>query len=214
MITYLYADELTSFPKLKSTMYQDRATQFRDRLKWDVSVDENGFERDEYDRQNPLYVIWKNQKGEHGGSMRFLPTTGDTMVNDHFLDLTGGVRIQSPLIWETTRFCLSPGAKQEAGHIAATLMMAGCQLGLSKHLSHAVGVFDARMVRVYQRMGWCPEILGSSGLGRERVSVGLWEFSTSVLTHLSSRSGVSAELSHYWYQRSFGGIPQAQSLCA
>ena len=38
-------------------MFRDRASQFKTRLKWQVDVDENGFERDEYDALNPLYVM-------------------------------------------------------------------------------------------------------------------------------------------------------------
>ena len=76
MIRYLYADELHNFPKLSQTMFEDRADQFKTRLDWDVLVDERGRERDEYDDLNPLYVIWEQPDGSHGGSMRFLPTTG------------------------------------------------------------------------------------------------------------------------------------------
>ena len=32
---------------------------------------------------NPLYVIWEIPDGSHGGSMRFLPTSGRTMVHEH-----------------------------------------------------------------------------------------------------------------------------------
>jgi len=57
MLRYLYADQLDEFPQLRDTMFRDRADQFKTRLNWDVSVDENGFERDEYDDLNPLYEI-------------------------------------------------------------------------------------------------------------------------------------------------------------
>jgi acyl homoserine lactone synthase len=54
-------------------MFLDRAQQFQARLGWQVQVDVNGFETDEYDAMNPLYVIWQLPDGTHGGSMRFLP---------------------------------------------------------------------------------------------------------------------------------------------
>jgi len=76
MIRYIYADDLIQYPSLRSSMLRDRATQFHDRLKWEVTVDADGYEMDQYDRLNPLYVIW-DEGGVHGGSMRFLPTTGD-----------------------------------------------------------------------------------------------------------------------------------------
>ena len=60
--------------------------------------------------------------------MRFLPTVGRTMINEQFSNLTDGVKIESPLIWECTRFCLAP---QAPSRVAAALMLgaSGVQLG-------------------------------------------------------------------------------------
>ena len=197
MIRYLHAGELPALPVLEDSMFRDRAAQFRDRLNWDVTVDSRGWERDGYDTIEPLYVIWQRPDGRHGGSMRFLPTTGETMANDHFLHLTDGVRIASPFIWECTRFCLAPGAE---ARVSAALMLAGLELGLRFGLSHAVGVFDARMVRVYRALGWSPAVLGSEG----GVSVGLWAFEPEMRAGLLPKAGVSAELSDWWVRRAFG----------
>lgn len=203
MLHYLYADELNSKPVLKNAMFKDRATQFADRLGWEVTVDAYGEERDEYDNLNPLYVIWQRSDGSHGGSMRALPTTGQCMTNDHFKTITGG-EIQSPLIWESTRFCLSPSAGKDAGRISAAIMLAGAEIGLKFGLKHAVGVFDARMVRIYRALGWSPEILGSSGEGRNRISVGLWEFSEEIRLQLCDKAKVAPGLSAFWIDQAFG----------
>ncbi len=76
MLRYLYGNDLSKFPLLAETMFQDRAEQFSHRLGWDVSVDEKGFERDEYDDMNPLYVIWEQADGRHGGLCAFYPRSG------------------------------------------------------------------------------------------------------------------------------------------
>jgi acyl homoserine lactone synthase len=196
MIRYIRGDELDAHVALAESMFRDRAAQFRDRLKWDVTVDARGWERDEYDHAASLYVIWQRTDGLHGGSMRFLPTTGATMVNDHFLNLTQGVRIASPFIWECTRFCLAPGAE---GRVSAALMLAGLDLGLRFGLSHAVGVFDARMVRVYRALGWSPAVMGTEG----EVSVGLWAFEPERRAGLLRKAGVSAEVADWWMRRAF-----------
>lgn len=201
MIRYIYADQLDQFPALAASMFRDRACQFKTRLNWDVTVDEQGFERDEYDALNPLYVIWQNADGSHGGSMRFLPTTGQCMVNDHFLDLTDGVKIQSPLIWECTRFCLS---RKAASHVAAALMLAGGEIMQNFGVKHFAGVFDARMVRIYRMIGASPDVLGSTGEGRDKISVGLWEFSPESQARVAESAGISPLQSRHWFDQAFG----------
>ena len=198
MLRFIHADDLPRFPNLRDTMYADRARQFRDRLGWEVAVDADGWERDEYDALNPLYVIWERPDGTHGGSMRFLPTTGRTMVNEHFARLTPSGRVSSPAIWECTRFCLSPDAEPR---VSALLMLGGAELGLGLALSQAVGVFDARMVRIYRLLGWPPEIVGKEGQGRDAIGLGLWDFSEAVRLRLADRAGLSAEVSRLWFDR-------------
>ncbi|GGA23699.1 acyl-homoserine-lactone synthase [Neptunicoccus cionae] len=206
MLSYLYADEIAAFPLLQDTMFRDRKTQFVDRLGWDLTIDRRGWEQDDYDGMNPLYAIWQLPDGSHGGSMRVLPTTGPCMTNDHFCDVTGGA-ITSPVIWESTRFCLSPRVSDQAGRISAAIMLAGCEIGLGFHLRHAIGVFDARMVRIYRRLGWAPEIVGSQGQGRQQIAVGLWEFSQQIRDTLCVAADVSPAQSADWFAAAFGAKP-------
>lgn len=186
MLRTLRADQLTQFPRLARSMFQDRAAQFSDRLKWEVPVGTDGFERDQYDALNPTYVIWENADGSHGGSMRFLPTMGRTMVDEHFSDLVAGCAVRRPDIWECTRFCLGGVS---GNHVAPALMFGGLEFGLGMKLSHAVGVFDGRMKRVYARLGWSPKILGLSGTGRAQLCAGLWTFDESLRDALAARLG-------------------------
>ena len=207
MLRYLYGDQLCNHPKLADSMFRDRAAQFHDRLGWEVTVDDRGWERDEYDDLNPLYVIWETEDGSHGGSMRFLPTTGQTMVNDHFVDLMDGVQLQSPFIWECTRFCLNPKAE---GRVGAALMLAGGELMRAFDVRHFVGVFDARMVRIYSMIGSSPDILGQVGEGRDMVAVGLWAYDDAARARVARRAGIPPELSEKWFVSSFGFAPRLQ----
>lgn len=211
MLRYLYADQLHLFPKLARSMFSDRTEQFAHRLEWPVTVDENGEERDQYDALNPLYVIWEQPDGQHGGSMRFLPTTGRVMVNDIFGHLTGGGPIASPLIWECTRFCLAPCA---GPRVAAALMLGGGEIMSQFGVRHFVGVFDDRMVRIYRAIGSSPEIIGSEGQGRDRISVGLWTFSEAARQAVARRANISPELSRLWFDRSFGPIQRSRELAS
>jgi len=105
-------------------------------------------------------------------------------------------------IWETTRFCISPTAP-DSGRIAALLMVAIAQLGVGRGLSHTIGVFDARMVRIYRKLGWEPEVLGTTGTGRDAISAGLWLFAQETVDHLAAKADITTELAQHWYARAF-----------
>lgn len=182
-------------------MFRDRARQFHERQGWAVTVDANGEERDAYDRDDTLYVFWQMPDGRHGGSMRLLPTTGAVMVNDHFGHLTGGQPVCDPAIWECTRFCLAPGAP---AHVAAALMLGGGEIMIGLGVRRFVGVFDARMIRIYRAIGALPEVLGGEGEGRARISVGLWSFTPAARLRVARRAGISPDLSRHWFLRSMG----------
>ena len=200
MLRYIYADSLHHHPSLAETMFRDRADQFRTRLGWEVRVSQEGHERDAYDDLNPLYVIWQGADGRHKGSMRFLPTTGRTMVNEHFTHILGGGTVVSPLIWECTRFCLARGAESR---VAAGLMLGGGEIMRHFGVEHFVGVFDARMERIYRMIGASPTILGSEGKGRDRISVGLWSFTDEARSAVAARARVTPEHSEAWFFQSF-----------
>ena len=204
MLRYIYGKDLAKYPLLQRTMFRDRAHQFSTRLKWDVSVDATGEERDEYDAMNPLYAVWENADGTHGGSMRFLPTVGPNMVQDHFSHLTDGVRIESPLIWECTRFCLSPNAERV---VSATLVLAAGEIMENFYLSHFIGVFDPRMERIYRIFGVDPDVIGTDGEGDQRIGVGLWEMKPDAWSGVLRKAGVSREASRKWFDASFGNQP-------
>ncbi|MFY0692352.1 MAG: autoinducer synthase [Paracoccaceae bacterium] len=201
MLRYIYGNDLEKFPRLQDSMFRDRAEQFHSRLGWEVTVDAQGWEQDDYDALNPLYVIWETDSGRHGGSMRFLPTTGQTMVNDHFLHLTDGVRIESPLIWECTRFCLAPDADRR---VTAALVLGAGEVMQNFSLSHFVGVFDPRMERIYRLLGVNPDVIGRKGEGDAEIGIGLWEFIESARPRVQGRAGVTQAQSRLWFNASFG----------
>lgn len=201
MLKYIRAEALHHRPKLRDTMFRDRAAQFSERLGWKLSVDAQGRERDAYDALDPVYMICETPCGRHAGSMRMLPTTGRTMLAEHFADLCGGAPIVSPHIWESTRFCAAPGADSR---VAARLMLGALEFGVALGLSHLVGVFDARMIGVYRRLGWSPAVTGRSGAERSAVCAGLWAIEPDLRPALRRKAGVSQQLSEYWIRRAFG----------
>ncbi|WP_299155171.1 acyl-homoserine-lactone synthase [uncultured Tateyamaria sp.] len=188
MVHFEFGNTLTRKSGLARSMFIDRAEQFHHRLGWDVNVNAVGEERDEYDQLNPLYVVVADEKNRHQASMRLLPTVGRTMVNEHFIQIMNGVKVESPLIWECTRFCISPSAK---GSAAIKLLAAGGKIMKELGLRSFVGVFDQKMLPIYRRLGSRPTVIGWSE-GRENIiGVGLWDYSSSEYDKMLERSGLS-----------------------
>lgn len=189
MIRYVFAHELHKFPKLVDGMFRDRASQFHDRMKWDVYVDERGWERDQYDDLAPLYIIYENEDGTHAGSGRLMPTTGRTMLNEHFSHLTDGVQISSPTIWEITRLCISPSlaCRQEMMKVTSSLLLAGIDAGLRFGITDYVAVFDKPMLRVYKMLDFVPDVLGQSGEDRRAICAGLWPVTQEVRDNMAAK---------------------------
>lgn len=200
MIRFVYSRDLKKFPVLADSMFRDRAEQFKKRLDWDVTVNERGWEIDQYDALDPLYVIWENEDGSHGGSLRLMPTTGRTMAAEHFLHLTDGVRIESPIIWEVTRFCLSPGASPR---VAPALLAAGLELGLRFGLEQAIGVIYARTLPIYRRIGHSPDVIGTDDAGRDSISICVWEISAAARDRICARCGLDPRMIARWFDLSF-----------
>ena len=181
MINYVTGTDLWLYPDLARTMFVDRATQFSKRLGWPVFVDNQGYERDEYDRINPIYVIVSDNFGHHSGSMRLLPTTGATMINDVFAPALDGGRISDPSVWECTRFCLSPAAGPRT---AAKLFASAGRLMHELQVQSLIAVFDRLMLRKYRISGVSPEILGDGNVAGASVMTGRWQFSHAHLSDL------------------------------
>lgn len=190
MFTLVYGDDLFDFPGLANKMFQDRRAQFKDTYGWELDVDNLGREIDEYDLMNPLYLILRDENGAHVGSTRLMPTTGPTMIADHFSDMTDGVEIESPLIWETTRFFIADRG-QDSVRNAAAIMWAGCQLGLRAGIEFYVGVTGAHMTRVFAACGWPAEIIGERKDEKDGHLVAcLWEVNQELCDRLAKRARI------------------------
>ena len=190
--------DLANHGDLLGQMYQARKRLFSDRLGWDVTVNEQGWEVDQYDPLNPLYLVATDDSGAHRGSLRLLPTTGDTMLRDVFASVFDDTIIESPLIWECTRFCIEGGKSDTVAaglHRATTALLLGiCETGLQAGIQQIVGVFDRRMIPIYRRGGWAPEVVGQSGTGRDAVYLGVWDVSENFAAAIRKAGGLEGSI--------------------
>jgi acyl homoserine lactone synthase len=167
MIKIIPGEWRTSYPRLIDEMHRLRRSVFHDRLNWQVTVI-NRWEIDGYDALDPLYVLSLDENERVIGGLRLLPTTGFNMLNDTFGQLLpDGARIESPLIWESSRFTVRmTGDFHLDGPVisraTAELGLALNEIGKAAALSHVVTVYDRAMHRMLLRCGCAGEPLGPS----------------------------------------------------
>jgi acyl homoserine lactone synthase len=165
MIRIVPGEWRSRYPKLIDDMHKLRRSVFHERLKWQVTVI-NRWEIDGYDALDPLYVLSLDENEQIIGGLRLLPTTGFTMLNDTFPQLLpDGARIESPLIWESSRFTvrMSGDVRIDGPCISratAELGMALNEIGKAAALTHIVTVYDRAMHRMLTRVGCAGEPLG------------------------------------------------------
>jgi N-acyl-L-homoserine lactone synthetase len=202
MIRMFQGRDRKQFPRETDEMFRLRARQFRDRLGWTVKV-QAGWEIDEYDDMNPLYLVsLEETSGAVRGCLRFLPTTGPTMLKgcfDQYFEIP--FDIESPLIWECSRFSIEPAiihGRVSGSALRRTtfeLMHGGCEVALMAGVEQVLGIFDPLMLRVYRRTGWGPEIIASTDqLGSSVVYFGIWDVSQTCLNSIRERSGITGSV--------------------
>lgn len=202
MILAIEGVDRHSYPDLFDQMFRMRAAVFSERLGWDVSV-VDGKEIDRFDAEDPLYLLCVDElTQELKGAVRLLPTTGPNMLRDVFAVLVPGGSVESPLIWESSRFAINPALSDGPGRqdvnqfVNTTTIELLCGLVEAAQLAgveHIVSVFDARMARIF-RAADCPyEIIGTpTRIGRTMTYAGLFEISDSMRRRLGDAGGLHA----------------------
>jgi N-acyl-L-homoserine lactone synthetase len=174
------------YANLLDKMFRLRARFFHDRLRWDVQATD-GKERDRYDDEGPVYIIYTDDlRAEVKGSLRLLPTTGPTLAADVFSDtLPDAVHLSAPTIWECSRFCLDENilACGVEGIVFASrvLIAALGDVAMRAGIESIIANFDASKLRLYRRIGCEVEILGSTSRYGSPVYLGLHHISETIV---------------------------------
>ena len=188
-----YARELEAFHKIRKRV-------FFDAFGWEVPII-NSWEIDGYDALDPVYLISLNDVGQVVGGLRLLPTMGFNMLNDTFPELLPeGKRIESPSIWEASRFCIDREADIQIGpkriHQAiAELGLGMNEIGARIGLTHIVAVYDAILHRHLSRVGCSGEPIGEPRrLGKSLAYAVFFEVGPAAETATREASGIEGSV--------------------
>ena len=188
-----FARELDAFHKIRKQV-------FFDTFRWDVPII-NSWEIDGYDALDPIYLLSVNDTGQVVGGLRLLPTMGFNMLNDTFPQLLPeGKRIESPLIWESSRFSIDRAADSQIGPKRISRAVAELGIGMSEFgarlgLSHIVTVYDAILHRHLLRVGCAGRPLGEpQRIGASLAYAVLFDVAPGAETAAREASGIEGSV--------------------
>jgi acyl homoserine lactone synthase len=181
MIKLIYGHERAQFPQLIDSMHRLRKSVFHERLKWDVPIS-GDWEIDDFDNEDPLYVLVVDAEDAVQGSLRLLPTTGPNMLRDVFSAITqDSGQVENPFVWESSRFCIrfsdNKDQRESTTISKATVeLIAGMgEVGLLAGLDHVVTVYDAFLRRIIRQTGCNETLVGQPvRFGRVQTYAGLF----------------------------------------
>src|SRR3984957_4547022 len=202
MLKLIEGSRASLFPMEIDAMFRNRAVTFSERLGWDVTV-KDGYERDEFDDANPLYLVSVDPNtNEYWGSLRLLPTTGPNMLRDVFPCLLEEDEfIESATIWESSRICAvsaegQPERSKSGVNLALGELLAGIgEGGILAGLTQVVSVFDARIFRVLRAAGCNPQLIGKPRrIGDTMCYAGLFDTGEGPLQSIRDAVGISGSV--------------------
>ncbi|MCX4159666.1 GNAT family N-acetyltransferase [Paraburkholderia aspalathi] len=158
-----------------------RYQRFVKDLGWDLPSEHNDSERDQYDRNDTVYIIARDEDDSVLGCARLLPTTGPYLLQEIFPDLVAsGVPLPcSPDVWEISRFAANPlsggGPDGASGNYAIRpLLAAVVQCALTLGARQLVGVTYVSMERLFRRIGVHMHRAGPPQRIDDRPVIGFW----------------------------------------
>lgn len=223
MILAIEGVDRAAHPNLFGQMFRMRAAVFSERLGWEVTV-VDGKEIDRFDSEDPLYLFCVDEMTQQlKGAVRLLPTTGPNMLRDVFAVLVPGGSVESPLIWESSRFAVNPmlsdlPGRQDANRVVNTttieLLCGLVEAAQLAGVEHIVSVFDARMARIFRAVA-CPyEVIGiPTRIGKTMTYAGLFEISDAMRRRLGAAGGFHTPVLASPHARSLQANASSEAGC-
>lgn len=153
---------------------------FVEQLGWRLPCADDQYERDQYDRDDTVYVVAHDESGAICGCARLLPTSRPYLLQELFPSLLadGMTPPRTEHVWELSRFAASTSDAafgEEAGAWAVGPMLASvveCAVKLGAR--QLIGVTFLSMERLFRRIGVHAHRAGPAQRIDGRMVVACW----------------------------------------
>ncbi|KVD80819.1 acyl-homoserine-lactone synthase [Burkholderia sp. ABCPW 14] len=178
MRTFVHGDgRLPSDLAADLGLYRHRV--FVEQLGWKLPSASEGFERDQYDRDDTVYVVARDDDGEICGCARLLPTTRPYLLKELFPTLVANDMPlpQSATVWELSRFAANAEDPTGSGNPAwavRPMLAAVVECAVRLGAKQLIGVTFLSMERLFRRIGVHAHRAGPAQQIDGRMVVACW----------------------------------------
>lgn len=183
-------------------MHRLRARVFKDKLNWDVKVNPEGLEVDQFDLPDTVYLLALDDDRRVIGSWRLLPTTGPTMIADiwpHSLETLPMPRDGN--VWEVSRFAIDSlsdnpdKAQAETQKALAEMFCALTELCIKTGIREIYTLYDARIAQVIKRIDCHPARSSDQfDIDGSVCQTGVFKTDAEMLARLRKATGIGTSL--------------------
>jgi len=183
-------------------MFRMRYETFVEGRGWNLPC-EKGFEKDQFDRDDAVYLLHLDASGDLTGSMRLLPTTGGTILSDVFPYLSTDELPHDARIWESSRGHIGKNCSDKTAWHRITLAM--LEFSLLWDVEKIVFVIDTFLLPKSLAVGWVINPLGPpTDVGGESYVACTLTITPESLRLMRDRTGIHTPSIAY-----VTGLPQA-----
>ncbi|WDD91952.1 GNAT family N-acetyltransferase [Burkholderia sp. FERM BP-3421] len=178
MQTFVHGDgRLPSDLAADLGLYRHRI--FVEQLGWKLPSADEAFERDQYDRDDTVYVFARDEAGSICGCARLLPTTRPYLLKELFPDLLAAdmPAPQSTAVWELSRFAANTDDPAHAGNLmwaVKPMLAAVVECAARRGARQLIGVTFMSMERLFRRIGVHAHRAGPAQSIDGRMVVACW----------------------------------------
>lgn len=167
-------------PGIEVSLAAYRHSVFVDVLGWQLPV-EGQLERDQFDRDDTLYVVARDAEGEVCGCARLLPTKKAYLLDDIFPELLNGLPApHSEKVWELSRFSTMPVgrsppvSREEARARFCSLFAAVVEIATAHGAARLITLTALGVERILRSVGIHAHRVGPPRLIDGKACLAMW----------------------------------------
>jgi len=162
--------------ELDAALAHYRHRVFVEQLGWKLPCADERFERDQYDRDDTVYVVAHDESGAICGCARLLPTTHPYLLQELFPSLLAdGMQPPKSLhVWELSRFAASTAGDEDGAWAVRPMLAAVVECAVKLGARQLIGVTFLSMERLFRRIGVHAHRAGPAQRIDGRMVVACW----------------------------------------